>query len=263
MLKIPFPLDPFVPFLLHGGMVNILELTGIESFAAIGTRIKLLQLFHAVLMGQVADEPGTVQVGIHAHLKIDSGTFGLESDHIIKIATVADHGTKHHFIVSAHYAAYSTRHPGFHEHGDAFVVPARRVPARGGEVAVKQRQGIAVIGHHLAAEEPGYSAVGFRCHIAHHLVSQLMAHEPLHAFVRWDYGKRIIERRYADIQEVPWDDHGSAVAHIGKIVEKNIGGSGRRIFPELLVKGQCVLERTHGMGHEVGSVFIRENQFYV
>ena len=178
------------------------------------------QLVGSVCVGQPGHEPGTVQIRIGTGLKVGRGSLGFESDNIVDVGVVMDHGAKHHFIPAAHGASQSARHPRFHEGRDPFVKPARGIVPGAGHRTIENGNRIVVGRHNLAEEQRAKAAIrGIRV-VAHHDVDGLVIHDPGHAFVGRQRFVGVAEGSDADVDEVRRHRSRGAVAVVAEIFEQ-------------------------------------------
>src|SRR5438552_7934357 len=98
-----FPMDPTGPFVVEGGAVNILKLSGEVSPAVFGSVEPPEKLFRTVLVREIAEKSGSIEIRIDPHLKIDRLPLGFNSDKIIKVAAVVHHRPEHHLIITTQY----------------------------------------------------------------------------------------------------------------------------------------------------------------
>ena len=185
---------PVRPFLVQGPAERPLELAGEIAFAVLAGDRPVDHLAGPVLEGQVGEEARTVKVGDGPDLVVDGGALAFQSDGVVERRLLQDLGPEDHLVIGAQGPPQPAVHPGLHEDGDALQIPARRIGPRTGQVGVDGGQGILLVRHDLAEEEPAEEG-GRPDRLIHgDDVGQLVVHDHAHALVGRHHVVGMLER---------------------------------------------------------------------
>ena len=134
---------------------------------------------------------------------------------------VAHHRAEHHLVVAALRAAQAAAHPGLHEHGAAFEVPARRREARHGEVAVEQRLRVLGCGRTLPRKRRRQRRSASRRDVARRHVDQLVVHQRVHALAGRKGLEGVGQRRDVEEQRIARRRGRDGVAVVGEVLQQD------------------------------------------
>ena len=187
-----FPGDPVLPGLVQRLAEDMFELVGVIGLAALVAPQPRDQLFRAIGQRQIGIEARAVEIGVGADLEIDGIAFRFQAGGIEEMGVVAHHGAEHHLVIAALGAAQAAAHPGFHEDGRAFQVPARHIGAGLGQVIVKDGFGMRGDRRRLAVKDIAPEGVIVVPHIHGGQMHRLMVHQREEALA----GAEGLERRW-------------------------------------------------------------------
>ena len=252
--------DPVLPGPLERDAEHLLELIGVVAAAALVTTQPGDDLLGRVGVGEPGEEAPAVQIGVGAALEIDAGAARHEAERVVEVRVVAHHGAKHHLVVAALRAAEAARHPGLHEHGAAFQIPARHRESRHRQVAVEQRLGMARLRRHLAEEEAAPAPILARREVGRRDVHHLVVHRRVHALVARVGLERIGHRCDVDPQERLGRRRDARVAIVGEVAQPH--GRPLRGLPaeDPALPVECVAERARGVRNEEVQARVRIEQ---
>ena len=105
LLELVLPLPPLFPCLFYRNVVGLQELVRIEGLAVIRAVEQHFKFLYAILVCQVGDKPGTIQVGVGPYLEVDSGSFGFQPHQCVEWLFFVDDCSEVHLVVWAHCSA--------------------------------------------------------------------------------------------------------------------------------------------------------------
>ena len=252
LLKAVLPVDPRMPGTAERPTVDLLEVTRVISAAPLLPLDPVDQLLRPIGVRQPGHEAGAVQIRIDLQLKVDLRPFRDQAEGIVEPRVVADHRAEDHFVVAALRASHTAGHPGVDEHGDAFVIPARRGDPRRGQVHVENAFGLVGDRVHLSPEQTAEHPVA-PCRLVHRRhVHQLVVHDRVHPLVGGD-------RLEGETEGGHLDHHGAARHHrdtgIPPVLEIGEQDGDVRIgfvAKQLRLERERIEEGAHRVGDQVG-----------
>jgi len=218
LLPLVLPGNPARPLNGEAGPEDLFELRCEITLAALAAFVPLHHLFRSVLITEIADKTGAVEIGIGADLEIDRCPLRFEPDHIVKRGPVANHGAEDHLVIVTLCPSQTAGQPGLHENGNALEVPARGQQPWCGEIGIDERDRILRGVLHLAAKKRAKKPVAAGRLVGGDDVHGLMIHQPVHAL--------ICRRGLVDII-VGSELHADKIARYGD-------GAGIAVIPEIL-----------------------------
>jgi len=251
-LELLLPADPVGPGLVDGAAEHLPELPGEIGGAAVGALHPGDDLLGAVREGQVAHEPGAVEVRVHSDEEVDLGAGRLQRHQVEDGLVVQHHGAEGHLVVGAHGPAEAAGEPRLHEGGDPLVVPAGRVLAGAGHVPVQERQRVVVHGTDLAEEQTPAGAIAAGRLVRGHHVDELMVHDGVHALVH-AHGLEVVgERGQPEHDVVHRDGAAGGVGVVVEVVQQDGDPAGGLVAEDLPVGLEGVLQAAGHVGDDVG-----------
>ncbi len=214
-------------------------------------------------VSEVAVEPRTVQVGVGDGLEIRGNALGYQAEVAVEMRVVADHRAEHHFVEGALGPADAPRHPGFHEIGGAFEIPARCTEPRHREVVVEDRLRVFVGRSRFAAEEPPPAQVAGVGDVRVDDVHGFVVHQRVHALAARHRLQRTAGRGDVQHDAVVGRGAGTRVSVVREVGHQHHGLFGRRPVEDLPLELQGVIEGAGDEGRQIGLEGIEVEQLEI
>ena len=203
---------PFVPDIGQAFAEHLAELCGEERLAPGRAVVEAYDAVVAVAHREIVDEACAVEIGVGAELEVFRRAFRFQTDDGREAAPLRDEVSEIHLVISSQGAPHSSAEPCLHAAGDAFVIPARGIPPRHGEIAPHRGEGIARLRHHLCTEEAAPPRIARIGAVGHHGVGVFVLEEMCVALgCRRDI-VRHVHGRHADGDDVRGQRGSSSVA---------------------------------------------------
>ncbi|MCG3118330.1 MAG: hypothetical protein ALAOOOJD_00509 [bacterium] len=220
------------------------------------------QLFGTIVISQIGHETRAVQIRSRPALKIDGRAFRFQPNDVVKRAVVVHLGAEHHFIIRAQCAPEAARHPRLHENGNAFDVPARRIPARRREKTVEHRNRLLGNRRDFASEDGAEKMIGGGGVVHCDQMHDFVIHRRIDALVGRRSFVDVVGRRNAEADQITGNRQGGGIAIVAQVLQKNRDVFRRGIVEQLAIETPGILKTARRMRDDVfsGLVVIHQPQ---
>ncbi len=247
-LEVVLPFDPVGPGAVERLAEDAFEIGFVVAVAVVLAFQPVDHLLRAIGHRQIGVEARAVEIVVGADLEVDRVAFRFQPQRGVERRVVADLGAEHHLVIGALSAAEAAGHPGLHEHGAAFEIPARHRGARRGEIVVEDRLGVIGDRQRLAVEDAAPPSVRTVGDVHGRDVDELVVHQREEALARAEGLERDVDRRDVERQRV-----GRRGAHRGAAVVGEVAQQHDRAVVSLPVEGLAL----EGEGVLIGAPDIR------